>query len=280
MLTSLSSVDVEEAQQSIHALTGLVHDVLASNQDICRRLEQADHSLKHRSAPSALETGDHTDGDDTDSVSGRDTWCSDTTLVAKRAAERDSSFERDLHQSRVYTRISRNMERRSDPDAFSLPSSRSRSMGYSFLSGLSLADVSDVSLISLRIPIQSLSNSQRYQGSVATHLPSRYCLQSSDHVAPSGGKILLLGELLHRSHAHLGLNLCAGISNAGKSTIFKNLQLMQGIEPTPVEVEEARRVILTGLIDTFRHRLLRSLRVGFIGDFHAVLHVLTYVSTF
>ncbi|KAL8983928.1 MAG: hypothetical protein Q9177_004836, partial [Variospora cf. flavescens] len=58
VLTTLTCVDVEEAQQSIHALTGLVHDVLASNQDICRRLEQTDHQLKHQSAPSALETLD------------------------------------------------------------------------------------------------------------------------------------------------------------------------------------------------------------------------------
>ncbi|KAL8654601.1 MAG: hypothetical protein Q9210_001414 [Variospora velana] len=69
-----------------------------------------------------------------------------------------------------------------------------------------------------------------------------------------------------------------GISNAGKSTILKHLQLVQRIEPTPVEVEEARRVILTGLIDAFRLRLLQSLRIGFIGDFHAVLHVLTHAS--
>lgn len=43
-----------------------------------------------------------------------------------------------------------------------------------------------------------------------------------------------------------------GISNAGKSTVLKQLQLMQGIRPTPVELEEARKVIRTGLIDTFR----------------------------
>lgn len=156
---------------------------------MCRRLKQADHQLKHRSAPSALETVECTDGDTTNPKASRATWCSDLTLVAG-----DSSFENHLRQSRVYTRAFRNMERRSDPDVLSLPSSTRRSMGYSFLSGLSLADISDISLISLPIPIQSLSNRQRYQGPVAPNLPSRYLLHGSDHVARSSGKILLLGK--------------------------------------------------------------------------------------
>ncbi|KAI4141990.1 MAG: hypothetical protein LQ341_003348 [Variospora aurantia] len=127
VLTTLTCVDVEEAQQSIDALTGLVHDVLASNQDICRRLEQTDHQLKHQSAPSALETLD-----------------------------------------------------------------------------------------------------------------------------------------------------C--ISNAGKSTILKHLQQVQGIKPTRVETEEARHVILTGLINTFRLGLLQSIRINFIRDVDAVIHLLTHAS--
>ncbi|KAL8975222.1 MAG: hypothetical protein Q9197_000525 [Variospora fuerteventurae] len=259
VLTTLTCVDVEEAQQSIDALTGLVHDVLATNQDICRRLEQTDHQLKHQSAPSALETLDCM-GDTPKPETDRNTWSSDVTRVARRASEYDSSFEQDLRQSRVYTRISRNIER-SDPDMLSLPSSTRRSIGYSFLSGMSLADVSDISLISLPIPIQSLSNRQRYQGPIVTSLPSKYFLNGSDHVTRSTGKILLLG-----------------ISNAGKSTILKHLQQVQGIKPTRVEIEEARHVILTGLINTFRLGLLQSIRIDFIGNVDAAIHLLTHAS--
>lgn len=150
--------------------------------------------MKHQSAPSALETLDCM-GDTPKPETDRNTWSSDVTRVARRASEYDSSFEQDLRQSRVYTRISRNIER-SDPDMLSLPSSTRRSIGYSFLSGMSLADVSDISLISLPIPIQSLSNRQRYQGPIVTSLPSKYSSNGSDHVTRSSGKILLLGKPL------------------------------------------------------------------------------------
>lgn len=194
---ALHSVDAKEAQHSINALTGVVHDVLASNQEIYRRLEQSNVStqLKHQSAPSALESNNRTDAGLSTSEADRDTWCSDTTIITGRAAEHASSFENDLRQSRVYTRISRSIGRRSDPDLLSLPSSTARSMGSSFLSGLSLADVSNISLISLPIPIQSLSNCQRYGEPINTTPLSRYFPDSSHHGPRSSGKILLLGKL-------------------------------------------------------------------------------------
>ncbi|KAL8709060.1 MAG: hypothetical protein Q9225_007504 [Loekoesia sp. 1 TL-2023] len=237
ILTTLTCAGLEEAQQSIQSLTDVVRDVLAHNQEIYRRLERSDISieLKHQSAPSALESNVYTSDDASTLRPNRESWRSDTTTAVKGSPEHGFSFEQDLRRSRVYSRVSRTTGRRSDPDPLSLPSSTGCSIGSSSLSGLSLADVSNISLISLPITAQSLSNGQRYREPLATDLSPKYLSHGLFSVSRSSGKIFLLG-----------------ISNAGKSTVLKQLQLMQGIKPTPVELEEARKVIRTDLIDTFR----------------------------
>ncbi|KAL8834226.1 MAG: hypothetical protein Q9170_003857 [Blastenia crenularia] len=234
------SVGMEEAQQSIQSLTDVVHDVLAHNQEICHRLERSDISirLKHQSAPSALESAASTDDDASTLKPNRDSRHSDMTVAVERSPEYGFSFEQDLRRSRVYTRVSRTIGRRSDPDPPSLPSSAGCSMGSSFLSGLSLADVSNISLISLPISARSLSNGQRYLVPVVSDFAPSYLPHEFLPVPRSTGKILLLG-----------------ISNSGKSTVLKQLQLMQGIVPTEVELEEALKVIRIGLMDTFRRIL-------------------------
>lgn len=241
ILTTLSCAGLDEAQQSIQSLTKVVRDVLTHNQEICRRLERSDLSiqLKHQSAPSALESFDLTD-DDTSALKPKRNSCAygDVTGVAEGRSDYAFSFDKDLHQSRVYTRVSRTIVRRSDPDLLSLPSSSSCSIGSSFFSGLSLADVSNISLVSLPVAAHSLFNGQRYREPLAQRCVSPDLFHKSGSISRSGSKILILG-----------------ISNAGKSTILKQLQLMQGIKPTPVELEEARTVIRTAVIDSFRRVL-------------------------
>ena len=192
---SLHSDGMGEAQRSIQSLTDVVRDVLAQNQEICRHLERSDVTieLKHRSAPSALESIECTDDDVSTIRPDRDTCYSESTTLVNPSPEYSFSFEQDLRRSRVYTRVSRRIGRRSDPDPMSLPSSAGCSIGSSFLSGLSLADVSNISLISLPIPPCSLSNGQRYIKSLVTDPLSDY-LPHMFHPAPrSSGKILLFG---------------------------------------------------------------------------------------
>lgn len=197
LLTScLYSAGLEEAQQSIQSLTDVVRDVLAHNQEICRRLERSDISieLKHQSAPSALESNIDTSDDASTLRPNRESWPSDTTSAVEASPEYGFSFEQDLRRSRVYTRVSSTIGRRSDPDPLSLPSSTGCSIGSSFLSGLSLADVSNISLISLPITAQSLSNGQRYRESLSTDLSPTYLPYGLFPVSRSNGKILLLGR--------------------------------------------------------------------------------------
>ncbi|KAL8935299.1 MAG: hypothetical protein Q9216_005498 [Gyalolechia sp. 2 TL-2023] len=242
VLTTLSCAGLDEAQQSIQSLTEILRNVIVQNQKICRRLERSDvlSRLKHQSAPPALESASCGD-DDTSTLKPSRNSCGhdDLATAVERRPDYAFSFEQDLRQSRVYTRVSRTIARRSDPDSLSLPSSASCSMGSSFLSGLSLADVSNISLVSLPIAPCSLSNGQRYRESSTKDLfPTSYIPHKLHPIPRSSGKILLLG-----------------ISNAGKSTVLKQLQLMQGIIPTPIELEEARTVIRAAVIDTFRRAL-------------------------
>lgn len=66
------------------------------------------------------------------------------------------SFDRDLSASRVYTRVSRRTSNSS------CSSSVVPSMGWSFQSGLSLADISNISTLSLPISPNELWNAQHY----------------------------------------------------------------------------------------------------------------------
>ncbi|KAL9047594.1 MAG: hypothetical protein Q9206_006634 [Seirophora lacunosa] len=264
VLTTLTCVDVGEAQRSIDALTGVVREVVTSNQDICRRLGDPSYSteVKHMSAPSALESIHSTPDDASALTPNRDTWRSDATTVVERNSNPGLSFEQDLRRSRVYTRASAHISRRPDLDVLSLKSSTARSIGSSFFSGLSLADVSNISLISLPVSSRSLSNGQRYKESLVSAQVSGNLSNDVSVVPWSSGKVLLLG-----------------ISNAGKSTVLKQLHEIQGSKPTRAESEEARHAILTGLVDTFRCGLLQTIPSGIIGDLQGVLHVLTYASS-
>ncbi|KAL8932104.1 MAG: hypothetical protein Q9211_006529 [Gyalolechia sp. 1 TL-2023] len=238
LISCIYSAGLEEAQQAIQSLTEIV---LAQNQKICRRLGRSDIStqLKHRSAPDTLESASDTDDDTSTLRPTRSSYgCSDVATAIDGSPDYTFSFEQDLRQSRVYTRVSRTIARRSDPDPLSLSSSASCSIGSTFLSGLSLADVSNISLVSLPIAAHSLSNGQRYREPLTKDILTNYLPRTAHTVPRSSGKILLLG-----------------ISNAGKSTVLKQLQLMQGIKPTQIELEEARAVIRTAVIDTFRRVL-------------------------
>lgn len=205
---NVSSAGLDEAQRSIQSLSQIVRDVLAHNQEICRRLERSNLStqLKHQSAPSALETLKSlscTD-DDSSTLKPKRISCSHSELSMNAEANSDYtfSFEQDLRQSRVYTRVSRIITRRSDPEPLLLPSSASCLTGSSFFSGLSLADISNLSLISLPIAASYLSNAQRYREPLTEHTISDHLPCQSHPVTRSSGRILLLGMLNRLLRAH------------------------------------------------------------------------------
>ncbi|KAL8871349.1 MAG: hypothetical protein Q9174_002796 [Haloplaca sp. 1 TL-2023] len=236
MLTTLNCTRLQEAQQAAESLATIVNDVLATNQALARRLEDLNlpTTLKHQSAPSALESALNEEQDIPTHASDRQSCTTCATTIVAETEPHSAAFERDLRRSRVYSRVSTRFQRRSDAGLLSLSSSPSCSIG-SGLSGLSLADVSNISVVSLPIPVQALVNRQWYQpAATIERLPSRH--PGVPNLYPrQTGKILLLG-----------------ISNAGKSTISKQLQMLQGLGISTAEVEEIRHVIYTGLLHAFK----------------------------
>ena len=127
---------------STRSLNNLVRRVLKSNANMSNRLrniERMHPALANSTIPScaSMSVNEHT---------------------GKRSmspAFFDFAFEEDLQTSRVYRRAAL------DETRFSKALS-SNSIGNSFLSGLSLSDVSDVSAISLPISPMELWNHHRY----------------------------------------------------------------------------------------------------------------------
>ncbi|KAL8782268.1 MAG: hypothetical protein Q9213_005542 [Squamulea squamosa] len=238
LLTTLTCTRLDEAQKAMESLTSVVNGVLDTNQSIRQTLENTDLpiELKHRSAPSALESAMTPTNDDASTIRPeRITWASDATTTIGSYPEYGFAFEPDLRSSRVYSRIARTFNRRSDPDQFSLQSSTGLSMGSSFLSGLSLAEVSNISLMSFPIPLEPLTSNAHFKAQRAMWLPRGYYDNTLPRLPRPNGKIALLG-----------------ISNAGKSTIIKQLQSMQGLKSSRSETEEACRTIYAQLLEVFR----------------------------
>ncbi|KAL8799574.1 MAG: hypothetical protein Q9182_005785 [Xanthomendoza sp. 2 TL-2023] len=265
---SVRSAGVEEAQEAMRSLTSVVNNVLDTNQRICRHLENANLPIeqKHRSAPSALETKTSESNASTEKTRP-ETWTSTTPTAVDISSEFDYSFETDLRASRVYSRSIKMIDRKPNPDNLSLLSSTSRSIGSSFVSGMSLAEVSNISLLSFPCPVQTMIEKPHCKMPPAMGSVNFDCgkpLPSLPGLFPrlpmSNGKIALLGALFDLA-TFLTTQLLTpftGISNAGKSTVLKQLHSMEGTKPTRAELENASQMIYTQLVEVFRHASQRS----------------------
>ena len=164
-----TSASVNEAQASVTELATLVTQVLESNDELFRRMAR----LEQQSFGRPQGTISTTTGRDADLNSS----LADTNLVEDNESivtirrpvtgfhnlsnrnPRSSfgySFDKDLNTSRPYTRAMRKHT------AWSTTSSESHAVGWSCLSGLSLAEVSHISVINLSICPQDLWNGHRY----------------------------------------------------------------------------------------------------------------------
>lgn len=167
--------------------------MISSNQEMTR-LSNDGHLTKYRrfSAPTKLRVlGDNID--DGSTIRSQRPQCGDqisTPLFENRSLM--STFEHDLRSSRVYSRVSRPFNRKSDPYPGSLLSSE-LSMGWSFFSGMSLADISDISVISLPISATRLWNGSRYRPSLDSIRNSNSYGISAVALDPIG-KLQLFGE--------------------------------------------------------------------------------------
>lgn len=186
---------MQEAQEAIQSLANIVSDVLSNNQDIGRRLGNMDlpTTLRHRSAPSALEGMESMYEDLSLDGPNRNSYASSAATIVEERTERNSTFEQDLRTSRVYSKVSSPERRRSIHDPLPLQSSATDSVQSSTLSSLSLADVSDISMLSLPIAASALSNGQRYMRQSATNLVKTYQFRKFSPRSRPMTRVLLLG---------------------------------------------------------------------------------------
>ena len=169
------SSTVEEARASVEKLTTLVRKVLESNQDISQRMAGLEvRTLRYSSiatptiytsseTPVAIEANDNSKNDGASCSTRKGTGLGSQAMISDCSDSRKPpfsfSFDNDLNSSRAYTRAMRRSL------IWSTRSSAIGTIGWSCLSGLSLADVSEISVINLPISPCELWNGKRYSTS-------------------------------------------------------------------------------------------------------------------
>lgn len=144
---------MDEAESAIARLTGLVEQVLESNQEMSARLRDMDER-----ATVALPAPETTVKDNASTTSSR-TATPPPQTAAQSEVHRNQfgfAFEEDLLASRVYRKP---LYSRSGA---SLVSSAARTTSSSVLSGLSLTEVSNISILAVPIYAHEIKNSERY----------------------------------------------------------------------------------------------------------------------
>lgn len=250
--------------------------MLRDNKDVSRRLETIEiHPSKDKNLIlSGFQDAENSESQDSNSAQ--------TVL---RTTPPLSSFEQDLYASPVYART---FKENSTP---TIPISNRNSEAQSFLSNLSLADISDISVLSLPITTAEIWNHRHY-------LTERHCMAKTH--ASGRESCYAMSQIDSRSHAtaelkmpldkfpdarisednnssfvplkimllgafglHLSANsptrvtsakykICVGISLAGKTTVLKQLQNLYSGGFTSADREEARVAILGSLLSAFQ----------------------------
>lgn len=148
---------MEEAESAMTRLCDLLEQVLATNQDMSRRLRNMDEKPVKRSRSPSSERED-----DASTTSGK------TVTIPPPSLPRDGlpknvhrsqfgfSFEEDLFASRVYRRPL------FSDSGLSLITSAARTTASSILSALSLTDVSNISILAVPVCADEISNQDRY----------------------------------------------------------------------------------------------------------------------
>lgn len=143
---------MEEAESSMTHLCDLVQQVLASNQEMSLRLRNLDDKTSEIAKPTAKKVDA-----DASTTSTRET---NPVLVSlPQRTQRNQfgfAFEEDLLASRVYRKPLYSDSRES------LVTSAARTTASSILSALSLADISNISILAVPIYAHEITNSRRY----------------------------------------------------------------------------------------------------------------------
>lgn len=146
---------MDQAHTSSRQLEGLVHEVLSNNRDISNRLRRLETQIGAAAASNSFEASSFIETLD-DNMTTR-------SLIEDRARNQTINqtltygftFDEVLQASRVYARAAPRQSR------LSLPST-TQSIGWSFFSGISLAKVSNISVVSLPVTVQEICNGHFY----------------------------------------------------------------------------------------------------------------------
>ncbi|MCJ1271738.1 hypothetical protein MMC22_011643 [Lobaria immixta] len=188
MLTALTCTSIEEAQTAVGHFQDLIQQTLTNDEDISRRLANLE-TQNHNTASNAICAASITTSQNHD-VSTENRWSQidkeEFEASVTRTTVIEYAFESMLQRSRPYTRGLRRNSR------CSRTSSVAPSTGWSFFSGVSLADISKTSVISLPIWKSELWNGSHYVSPSITN----YRVGISTSLAPAKKIALLDKEIL------------------------------------------------------------------------------------
>ena len=157
-----SSSTVEESREPIHKLERTLEHILQADSNLSRRIANINLSVKRRSHHDCISQGISDVSEDASMLTLKSNVASKTDSQPreqfKPAFGFDNEVEWGLFSSFVYLRAERRLLH--SPDASSSMVSKA---GWSFFSQLSLAQISDLSIVSLPISIQELWISDQYK---------------------------------------------------------------------------------------------------------------------
>lgn len=163
MISTMTYRSIEEAQSSVGQLTDVVRKLLESNQDIFERLgcmelkNPDDVSTISRIVRNSVSDGLIDDHESIDTIRQLNVGPFSSKAAKTKFSNARSELECLLESSRPYVRASRRLGSR-----LSTTSSVIQTLGWSCLSGISLAEVSNISVIELALDKQHIWNSTRY----------------------------------------------------------------------------------------------------------------------
>lgn len=163
MVSTLTYRSIEDAQSSVSQLTDIVRQLLESNQHISERLGRSESknpdfvSTIARTSRNSVSEETIKDYESIVTIRqpniGPSAWKVNETKISNSRSE----FECLLESSRPYLRASRRLG-----PSLSTTSSAIQTLGWSCLSGISLAEVSNISIIELALDKSHVWNSTRY----------------------------------------------------------------------------------------------------------------------
>lgn len=153
------SVSLDEARGFSEKLRDLVSEALENDETMAQRIDEMETQMIRPSIRGSI--GTMTIRGDAESQSTPVVANNSSTTKASQTQSIAFAFENDLQSSRVYGRVTHKHS------YISLTSSAGKSRGWSFLSDLTLSEVSNVSVLFLPITKEELYNGYDYQFSHA-----------------------------------------------------------------------------------------------------------------